>query len=311
MTDTLSTEQRMSREAYRWVEQGCPICEAPPTRRIGRRGGIAHRTNLGVECEVWQCERCSLVFPNPMPIPVGGLDQHYSLLPDDYFHNHDIDFKAIGSQHRLHVAEELTGGKGRVLDIGAGRGELLRAALEGGWDAVGIEPSTQFAEYAAKHSGVLIKREPVEHCGFAAGSFDVVVLGAVLEHLYNPDETIKEVARILRTGGALFVDVPNEAGLYFRVGNFYQKLRQRDWVVNVAPTFSPYHIFGFSPRSLKALLAKHHLEPANWRIYGGRAMVPSRSGTIGALERLAARAVTAASNLGSLGTYIETWAIKS
>jgi len=104
--------------------------------------------------------------------------------------------------------------------------------------------------------------------------------------------------------------VPNEEGLYFRIGNLYQKLRWRNWVVNTAPTFSPFHLFGFGPRSLRALLAKHALEPVDWRVYGGRAMVPNRRGVIGAAEQLAAHAVTAISNMGSLGTYIETWAVK-
>jgi SAM-dependent methyltransferase len=153
-------------------------------------------------------------------------------------------------------------------------------------------------------------REPIERCGFADHSFDAVILAAVLEHLYDPDATVREIARVLRPGGAFFVDVPNEAGLYFRLGNLYQKLRGRDWVVNVAPTFEPFHVFGFSPRALRALLRKHGLEVRDWRVYGGRSMVPRRGGALGALEHLAARAVTAASNLGELGTYIETWAVK-
>lgn len=296
---------------YRWVEQACPICEVPPTKKIGRRGGAAHREGLGVECDVWRCGRCGLIFPHPMPVPSGGLEQHYGVLPDDYFQNHDIGTKGIAAAGMLRRAEELTGGRGRLLDIGAGRGELLREAMQAGWAATGIEPSSSFADYAARYSEAPIKREPVERCGFEENSFDVVILGAVLEHLYNPDETVREIARILRPGGALFVDVPNEEGLYFRVGNFYQKLLRRDWVVNTAPTFSPFHLFGFGPRSLRTLLAKHGLEPRDWRIYGGRAMVPNRSGVIGVAEQLAAHAVTALSNMGSLGTYIETWAIKS
>ena len=57
---------------YHWVEQSCPVCEAPPTKLVGRRGGRAHRQGFGVVCDVWRCDGCGLVFPNPMPIPVGG-----------------------------------------------------------------------------------------------------------------------------------------------------------------------------------------------------------------------------------------------
>ena len=132
----------------------------------------------------------------------------------------------------------------------------------------------------------------------------------MLEHLYNPDETIAEIARVLRRGGVLFVDVPNETGLYFRMGNLYQKLRGRDCVVNVATTFEPFHVFGFGPKSLRALLAKHGLSVLEWRIYAGKSMVPPRGGVLGSLEQLAARAVTAISSFGEMGAYIETWAIK-
>jgi SAM-dependent methyltransferase len=298
------------RDGYRWVAQKCPVCVESPSRYVGRRGGAAHRAGLGVECAVYRCGRCGLVYPNPMPVPAGGLGQHYALDPEEYFRHHDPTEKVAASRGRLQHAERLAGGKGRVLDIGAGRGELLKAAAEEGWEAVGVEPSAPFAEFAARWTGAKVVCEPVEQCDFEAGEFDAVILGAVLEHLYNPDETIAAVSRVLRPGGVLFVDVPNEQGLYFRVGNLYQRLRRRDWTVNLAPTFEPYHVFGFGPRSLRALLSKHGLAVRDWRVYGGQSWVPDRGGLLGKIEQLAARGVSALSDVGGLGTYIETWAVK-
>jgi SAM-dependent methyltransferase len=251
------------------------------------------------------------MFPNPMPVPAAGLDQHYEVDPEDYFKEHDVGDKDSSAASLLAQAEEITGAKGKLLDIGSGRGELLRAAEALGWEVTAIEPSPSFARSLESHSSSEIRREPIEQCGFEDGVFDCVVLAAVLEHLYNPDQTIAEVSRVLRPGGALFVDVPNEQGLYFKLGNMYQKLRGRDWVVNLSPTFSPFHIFGFSPHSLRVLLAKHNLRPRYWRVYPGRAMVPSRPGIMGTLEGLAANGVTRLSKLRNMGTYIETWAVKS
>jgi SAM-dependent methyltransferase len=317
----MGTSARLAREAfdeeceeihdgYRWIRQNCPICGIAPTKYLGRRGGKAHRANLGVECDIWCCKKCRLIFPNPMPVPVGGVEQHYSIEPDSYFQHHDTEKKVGGWRAELAHAESFVGGKGRILDIGAGRGEVLVAAHELGWEAVGIEPSPSFAEYAAQRSGAEIKRKPVERCGFPSDSFDVVILAAVLEHLYNPDETLGEIARILRRGGALFVDVPSESGLYFRIGNLYQKMRGRDWSVNLAPTFEPFHVFGFNPHSLRAILGKHGLSARVWRVYGGQSVLPKRGGLVGSLEQIVARVVTSLSNIGELGTYIETWAVK-
>src|ERR1051326_4955602 len=114
----ISTEHDVDREMYTWVLQQCPICETSPAKFIGRRGGASHRANLGVECKVWGCRRCGLVYPNPMPVPVNGVSQHYSMLPDEYFQHHDTEAKRLVALGLRARGEELTGGKGKVLDIG-------------------------------------------------------------------------------------------------------------------------------------------------------------------------------------------------
>lgn len=295
---------------YRWVPQQCPICEVPPTKYLGRRGGSAHRQNSGVECKIWSCGKCGLIFPNPMPVPLGGLEQHYEVPPEEYFHHHEEGDRLEYASTLLQQLRELGISKGTLLDIGAGKGEVLRIAREAGWETTGIETSSKFADHAACYSGAQILRKPLEHCDFASNAFDAVVLGAVLEHLYNPDQVIKEVARILKPGGALFIDVPNERGLYFLLGNLYQRLRFRNWVVNLAPTFSPYHVFGFSPRSLRALLAKHGLQPATWYVFSVRSLLSNRPGVAGFVEQQAAKVVTVLTKRNEYGEYIATWAIK-
>jgi 2-polyprenyl-3-methyl-5-hydroxy-6-metoxy-1,4-benzoquinol methylase len=282
----------------------------PPTKYLGRRGGAAHRQNLGVECQIWSCGGCGLIFPNPMPIPVHGPDQHYAVPPEEYFHHHEERDKLEYASMLMQQLQELRIEKGTLLDIGAGRGETLRVAREHGWEVTGIETSPSFAEYATRYSGAQIIQKPLHECGFNENTFDAVVLGAVLEHLYNPAEVVQEIARVLKPGGALFIDVPNERGLYFIAGNLYYRLRLRKWVVNLAPTFSPYHVFGFTPQSLKQLLAKYGLEPAIWTVFSGKALVPSRGGLMGYLEQQAAKLVTFASKRGEMGEYIATWAIK-
>jgi 2-polyprenyl-3-methyl-5-hydroxy-6-metoxy-1,4-benzoquinol methylase len=298
------------RDGYRWVRQDCPTCATRPTARVGKRGGASHREGLGVECEIWRCGRCGLMFADPMPVPVGGLGQHYAIDADEYFESHDINDKLENAAELVRQAEGLLGRKGKLLDVGTGRGEVVAAAQTAGWAVEGVEPSATFADHTEQRTGAKIWREAIEESDIPDEEFDVVILAAVLEHLYDPDAVVAKIARVLRPGGLLYLDVPNESGLFFRVGNLYQKARGRDWCVNLSPTFSPFHIFGFSPRSLKKLLAKYGLEPKVWRVYGGTSMVPAGGGLRSRIESLAGRAVTAVSNLGEMGTYIETWAVK-
>jgi 2-polyprenyl-3-methyl-5-hydroxy-6-metoxy-1,4-benzoquinol methylase len=297
------------RDGYIWKLQLCPICGAQPSNYVGKRGGASHREGLGVETEIWEC--CGLVMPNPMPFPVNGMAQHYEVDADEYFQAHEAEAKAESALRLVKSAEKLLGRKGRMLDVGVGRGETILAAKGNGWEVEGVEPSETFAEYAEAKTGVRIWRQPIEESDIAAGAFDVVILSAVLEHLYDPDPVVAKISSILKPGGLLFLDVPNESGLYFRLGNIYQRLRGRDWCVNLAPTFSPFHVFGFSPKSLKKLLSKHSLEPVDWKVYGGTSLVPSRRGFFGGLEVLGSKFVTKLSEFGEMGTYIETWARKN
>jgi 2-polyprenyl-3-methyl-5-hydroxy-6-metoxy-1,4-benzoquinol methylase len=299
-----------TRDNYHWVKINCPICDVPPKKYLGKRGGHSHRENLGVEAEIWECGKCSLIFPNPLPVPVNGLNQHYSMDAHDYFAHHDLNHKKEAGTNLINKAETILGKKGKILDIGTGRGEIILAAQKEGWEVEGIEPSETFAVYVEKQTGLKIRRETLEKCNFPDEEFDVVILSAVLEHLYNPDEVVGEISRILKPRGIFYFDIPNEKGLYFKIGNLYQKLQGRDWSVNLAPTFSPFHIFGFSPKSVKILLSKHNMKVKDWNVYAGESLVPHTGGIRGIMESQAAKLITSMSKFGNFGTYIEAWAIK-
>src|SRR5882672_8578480 len=104
----------IERHSYHWIAQNCPICELPPDRYLGRRGGTAHRTGLGVECRIWRCVRCDLTFANPMPIPLSGLEQHYAVPPDEYFQHHAADDRTVYAALIMQRLTEMKTSKGRL-----------------------------------------------------------------------------------------------------------------------------------------------------------------------------------------------------
>jgi 2-polyprenyl-3-methyl-5-hydroxy-6-metoxy-1,4-benzoquinol methylase len=280
------------------------------TELLGRRGGEAHRAKAGELCTIVRCRRCALLYANPFPFPE-NLDSLYSS-NDDYFHAHsDQATKTDEREDLIAELERLTPGR-RLLDVGAGLGETVAAAVRRGWDAYGVETAQRFAERAAQLCPGRIFHSSLEDAPEAlrAEPYDAIVLAAVLEHLHQPSKTLATISGLLKPGGILFLDVPNESGLYFKVGNLWNKVQRRDWVVNLAPTFSPYHVFGFNRKSLTLMLRKNELEPEVLFVFSGHSVLPLQPSLKGLAEWLASKAVHIAAKVGDQGTYILCYARK-
>jgi len=95
----------------------------------------------------------------------------------------------------------------RVLDVGAAQGVTLTACAKRGFQAVGVEPWTPAIEVSrqlAQETGVHLDIRPGvgESLPFDAGSVDFVNAYSVLEHVDDPEQVIREAARVLKRPGA-------------------------------------------------------------------------------------------------------------
>jgi SAM-dependent methyltransferase len=302
------TADRLPSSNYTWYKQHCPVCSFTQPRYLGRRGGPAHHSGLGEVSYIHRCQTCGLIFPDPMPVP-DSSDEHYDDV-QSYFSEHSFDQKTAAYHSVLTVIEGLGIPRGRLLDVGAGRGEGLRAGQERGWEVVGLEPSPNFARAARECSGAEVVEAKLEDRPFGESSFDAVILGAVLEHVFNPKELLAEIHRVLRSGGVLWLDVPNEAGTYYLLGNLYQRLRGRDWVVNLSPTFPPYHVFGFTPRSLRKLLQETGFQVRRLTTHATPAVVSTQRCPVPPRLRSLAACMLHFGEVMGAGTYMDAWATK-
>jgi SAM-dependent methyltransferase len=108
---------------------------------------------------------------------------------------------------RTHLGALQNGG--RILDVGAAQGLHVSVLRSSGYDAHGVEPwpeAVELADAVARALGV----DPAvvgegEALPFESGSFDLVIMVSVLEHVADPDRTLAEANRVLRPGGGLYL----------------------------------------------------------------------------------------------------------
>jgi 2-polyprenyl-3-methyl-5-hydroxy-6-metoxy-1,4-benzoquinol methylase len=311
MTNTATKAQRVEEKSgqFEFHEIDCSACGSKKWKFAGFRGGEAHRDGTGVRVRIVRCLDCTHLFPQPMPVPVNGLDDLYTD-EDEYFHGHDVEKKIENGKALLQRLEKRLGRKGSILDVGCGRGEGLAAARDSGWEYQGIDPSASFLEWGHKHLGVKGLQGTLDQVSFPQDHFDVVTLGGIIEHLYNPYETLKEISRILKPGGILVLDAPNEDALYSVIGNVYLRLLGKDWVINMAPTFPPYHVQGFNPRSLTELIKRAGFKVDKLTILGSVCPFTGVPTLRKKLEYSVAKAVNWVGNKTGSGIYMELWARK-
>jgi ubiquinone/menaquinone biosynthesis C-methylase UbiE len=99
--------------------------------------------------------------------------------------------------------------KTSILDVGTGTGANLRLLKELGFSRVaGLDPSPDVIRLcAAKGLGVVT---PGSACAipFDDESFDFVMATDVIEHVDDDSLALREIARILKPGGAVLITVP-------------------------------------------------------------------------------------------------------
>ena len=132
-------------------------------------------------------------------------------------------------------------GEGKILDVGCGGGSYLYRLKQWGWETYGVEPSQTGAKQA-RGLGLTVRHGTLKDAQFADGFFDVVRLSNVLEHLSDPKATLREVGRILKPDGVVYITVPNTRSLVFW-------LFQEDWYALDAPR----HVISYCPRALQIL----------------------------------------------------------
>ena len=96
--------------------------------------------------------------------------------------------------------------RGKVLDLGAASGHYSVGLKEQGFDVIAADVTDRF-RYADTIK--YVKLEESSPLPFGDNEFDFVLMAEVIEHLRNPYAILRDISRVLKTGGGLILSTPN------------------------------------------------------------------------------------------------------
>jgi ubiquinone/menaquinone biosynthesis C-methylase UbiE len=162
---------------------------------------------------------------------------------------------------RLHwCLQDLTEVKGRVLDLGCGRGGMAKAIkhYRSDLEVIGCDISSKAIEDARKDSqGVKFINAKATKLPFKTGSLGAVVCFDVLEHLENLGVVLGEINRVLKPNGVFHSFLPLEN----QPGSLYWLLFRLGWKGKVLAG----HIQTFDRKKILSLLRKTGFKPVKKR----------------------------------------------
>lgn len=208
----------------------------------------------GEQFELCRCRECGFVFTQGAPVEA-EIGRYYET-PDYISHSdtkkgamnaiyHRVRQYMLGSKARLVMRVSRCAARGRLLDIGTGTGYFANAMDGRGWKVEAIEKNPQARAFAKEHFGLDVKPESALD-GFAPGSFDVITLWHVMEHLEHLNETWERLKELLADKGALVVAVPN-------CSSYDARKYGAQWAAYDVPR----HLWHFTPATIARLADKH------------------------------------------------------
>ncbi len=169
------------------------------------------------EFDVIDCVECG--FKHVVPIPTEDeLEQAYR---HEYYtqekplylerYQQDLEWWNTVYTRRYELLEQnLPEGARSILDIGSGPGYFLLNGRQRGWQVKGIEPSIEAATHSQKLGLDIENIFFTQETAPTLGTFDVINMGEVLEHIPDPADLLKLAHSKLNAGGLLCVIVPND-----------------------------------------------------------------------------------------------------
>jgi 2-polyprenyl-3-methyl-5-hydroxy-6-metoxy-1,4-benzoquinol methylase len=205
-----------------------PFTLKPMKLRFNLPGDWREKENFGENFQVYWCANSGYGCLSPQPGKT-RLRQAYGF--EDYYTHASSDVpveKKISFFDKLRVwlawradrsrtlnAQWLTHYCGKsshlnICEIGCGNGNTLKELASLDNRVIGVEPDEK-ARTVAQNSGIEVLSGTAENLpeALSAGSYDLVIMNHVFEHVYDPLSALRNAGKLLSPKGILVVEVPN------------------------------------------------------------------------------------------------------
>lgn len=239
-------------------------------QRLDKSQGFRPKKKFGISVTIQQCSECELIYSNPLPIPE-DIQGHYGIPPEDYWVESYFNWNENYFSYQINEALELIKQQEdmKALDIGAGLGKAMKSLESKGFKTYGLEPSKPFFDRAIEKMNIPKDRlilSSVEDAEYAEDTFDFITFGAVFEHLYEPSYCLSKALKWLKKDGIIQIEVPSSKWLMPKFMNFYFKLIGTNYVTNLSPMHSPFHLYEFDIKSFEELSKKLNFSIVKQRV---------------------------------------------
>ncbi len=233
----------------------CPICQCSQCQSLRHQRFILPEGHpLSGGYDVVCCDRCGFVYAD-----TAVMQADYDRFYREHSKYEDQQTSTGGSEvpwdtQRLHdtaccIASRTANHAARILDIGCANGGLLKHLATMGYsNLTGLDPSPACVANTRAIPGIQAHVGSLSSLPEALGTFDLVILSHVLEHVQDLHNAASAITQLLALAGTVYIEVPDAT-------------RYADAVPAPFQDFNTEHINHFSLPSLANLMRQIGMQP--------------------------------------------------
>ena len=216
----------------------CPVCDKTEFEFVYKGVEEGHSYQYVI------CRECGLVFINPRMSETKYKEFYQKDYDNEYLEKQFRQDVKRGKDFIFYLEFNNIKLKGKsILDIGCNSGGILKAFQDHGCDVAGVDYNKEAVAFGQK-KGLNIKVKEID----ITKKYDIVLMIHTIEHLLDPERSLKRIANVLlEDGGLLYIQTPG-----------ILNLKAEGYNLNVNMGLG--HVFYFSFETLHNFLLKAGFE---------------------------------------------------